>query len=266
MTPVSATRTSRWLTLQTTLIYAFLWVPILVLVAFSFNDSRQVVVWEGASLRWYRVLAADAVLLDSLGRSLWIAFLTTLLAVVLGVPAALALSRRQFRGRWFVQALVDMPIIIPEIVMASSLVMFFSSLGIKLSMATVVLSHVAFSLSYVIITVRARLDGFDRSLEEAALDLGADEWTTFRRITAPLILPGVVSGALLVFTISLDDYMITSFVAGVGSTTLPLQIYSMLKQGVSPEINAVSTLLLGITVLLIGISRLVDRSKETPWA
>jgi len=250
------------LTVQSVLVYLFLWAPVVILVVFSFNSSRQVVVWDHASLHWYEVLFQDELLLSALKRSLWVATLTTVVTVLLGTPAALALARFSFRGKGLYGRLVELPILVPEIVMASSLVIFFGFLGLRLSMTTVVVSHVAFSISYIIITVRARLAGFDRSLEEAAMDLGADEFQTFRRITLPLIFPGIVSGALLVFTISLDDYLITSFVTGVGSTTLPVQIYAMVKQGISPEINAVSTVLLVITVTTIAIAQLLQRSTS----
>lgn len=252
----------RLLKIHTALMYLFLWVPIVVLIVFSFNSSRQVVVWEHASLHWYEVLANDRVLLSALERSLWVAFLTTVLAVLVGTPAALALSRWEFRGKGALSRLVDLPLVIPEIVMASSMVIFFGLVGIRLSMTTVVIAHVAFSVSYLIITVRARLAGFDQTLEEAAMDLGANEVTTFFRVTLPLILPGIISGALLVFTLSLDDYVITSFVAGVGSTTLPLQIYAMVKQGISPEINAVSTVLLAMTITMVGISHALQRRQH----
>lgn len=249
----------RLLALEAFAIYAFLWFPIVVLVLFSFNSSRQVVVWESASLHWYQVLAHDAKMIVSLERSLIVAFLTTVISILIGTPAALALARWSFRGKTAFSRLVDLPLIIPEIVMASSMVIFFGLVGIRLSMTTVVIAHVVFSVSYLIITVRARLAGFDVSLEEAAMDLGADEITTFFRVTLPLILPGIVSGALLVFTLSLDDYVITSFVAGVGSTTLPLQIYSMVKQGISPEINAVSSVLLALTITLVAVSHVMQR-------
>ena len=252
----------RVLVLETIVTYLFLWIPIVVLVVFSFNSSRQVVVWEHASLHWYEVLWKDAVLLGALKRSLWVAFLTTVISVLIGTPAALALSRWTFRGKGLMARLVDLPLVIPEIVMASSMVIFFGLCGIRLSMTTVVIAHVAFSCSYLIITVRARLAGFDHTLEEAAMDLGANEITTFFRVTLPLILPGIVSGGLLVFTLSLDDYVITSFVAGVGSTTLPLQIYAMVKQGISPEINAVSTVLLAMTITLVAISHILQRRQH----
>jgi spermidine/putrescine transport system permease protein len=174
---------------------------------------------------------------------------------VFGTLVALALGRYEFRGRGFTRNLLYLPIIIPEIVIGAALVTFFGVVGLRLSLVTVIIAHVVFSVSYVAIVVRARLSGFDRSLEEAALDLGARPLQTFWRVTLPLILPGIVSGALLVFTVSIDDYVITSFVAGVGATTLPLQIYSMLKVGVTPEVNAVSTLLLLLTVALIVIAQ-----------
>ncbi len=168
---------------------------------------------------------------------------------------ALALGRYAFRGQGATKSLLYLPIIIPEIVIGAALVTFFGVARFRLSLTTVVVAHVVFSISYVAIVVRARLSGFDRSLEEAALDLGARPLQTFVRVTLPLILPGIVSGALLAFTVSIDDYVITSFVAGVGATTLPLQIYSMLKVGVTPEVNAVSTLLLAVTIALILIAQ-----------
>ena len=183
--------------------------------------------------------------------SLLVAGVTTVVATVVGTMAALALARHEFRGRRATQAALFLPIIIPEVVMGAALVGFFGAVGLRLSIWTVVAAHVAFSISYVAIVVRARLAGFDRSLEEAARDLGAGPLATFFRVTLPLILPGIVAAALLVFTLSIDDYVITSFVAGVGATTLPLQIYSMLKVGVTPEVNAVSTLLIVVTVGLI---------------
>ncbi len=172
-----------------------------------------------------------------------------------GTLVALALGRYEFKGSGFTKSLLYLPIIIPEIVIGAALVTFFGAVTLRLSLWTVVLAHVVFSVSYVAIVVRARLSGFDRSLEEAALDLGARPVQTFWRVTLPLIAPGIVAGALLCFTISIDDYVITSFVAGVGATTLPLQIYSMLKVGVTPEVNAVSTLLLAVTVVLIVIAQ-----------
>ncbi len=233
------------------LVYLFLYAPIGILVLFSFNRTSQTAVWQGFTLDWYRSLLHNDLILASVRNSLIVGLATTAVATVLGTLVALALGRYEFRGQGLTKNLLYLPIIIPEIVIGAALVTFFGVAGLRLSLTTVVIAHVVFSISYVAIVVRARLSGFDRSLEEAALDLGARPLQTFIRVTLPLILPGIVSGALLVFTVSIDDYVITSFVAGVGATTLPLQIYSMLKVGVTPEVNAVSTLLLAVTVVLI---------------
>lgn len=233
------------------LVYLFLWGPIAVLVVFSFNRARQTAVWEGFTTGWYAKLLDNDVLLRSVQNSLIVAGITTVVATVAGTMVALALARHEFPAKGVTQGALYLPIVIPEIVMGAALVTFFGVAGMRLSLWTVIIAHVVFSVSYVAIVVRARLVGFDRSLEEAAFDLGAGRFETFRRVTLPIILPGILAGALLVFTISIDDYVVTSFVAGVGATTLPLQIYSMLKVGVTPEVNAVSTLLIALTVVLI---------------
>lgn len=244
-------------------VYLFLYLPIVVLVVFSFNRARQTAVWQGFTFDWYVRLAHNEQVLRSVQNSLLVACLTTAIATVVGTLVALALARHEFRGRGATQATLYLPIIIPEIVLGAALVTFFGVVNLRLSIWTVVVAHVVFSVSYVAIVVRARLAGFDRELEEAALDLGATPLETFRRVTLPLILPGIVAGALLVFTISIDDYVVTSFVAGVGATTLPLQIYSMLKVGVTPEVNAVSTLLLLVTVVfIVAAQRLQQRPLE----
>jgi spermidine/putrescine transport system permease protein len=237
------------------LVYVFLYAPIAILVLFSFNRTSQTAVWQGFTLEWYRSLLHDDLILAAVRNSLTVGAATTAIATVLGTMVALALGRYAFRGEGSTKNLLYLPIIIPEIVIGAALVTFFGVARFRLSLTTVVIAHVVFSISYVAIVVRARLSGFDRSLEEAALDLGARPFQTFVRVTLPLILPGVVSGALLAFTVSIDDYVITSFVAGVGATTLPLQIYSMLKVGVTPEVNAVSTLLLAVTVVLIVVAQ-----------
>lgn len=251
----------RWLALHTALVYLFLYAPIAVLAVFSFNAGRQTAVWDGFTLDWYGKLLDNEVLLRSVRNSLLVAGITTAIATVLGTLAALALGRYDFRGRRGTQALLFLPVIIPEVVLGAALLTFFGVVEIRLSLWTVVIAHVVFSVSYVAIVVRARLSGLDPSLEEAARDLGAGPFETFRRVTLPLLLPGIVASALLVFTLSIDDYVVTSFVAGVGSTTLPLHIYSMLKVGVTPEVNAVSTLLLAVTVVLIVLAHRLLRSS-----
>lgn len=253
----------RLLAAHTALVYLFLYAPIAVLVVFSFNTARQTAMWDGFTLDWYRKLLGNDVLLRSVRNSLLVAGITTAVATVLGTLAALALGRYDFRGRRGTRALLYLPVIMPEVVLGAALLTFFGAVELRLSLWTVVIAHVVFSVSYVAIVVRARLSGLDPSLEEAARDLGAGPFETFRRVTLPLILPGIVASALLVFTLSIDDYVVTSFVAGVGSTTLPLHIYSMLKVGVTPEVNAVSTLLLAVTIVLIVLAhRLLQSSSE----
>ncbi|HSF43022.1 MAG TPA: ABC transporter permease [Thermoanaerobaculia bacterium] len=260
---MSARWPRRLLAAHTVLVYLFLYVPIVVLVVFSFNAARQTAMWGGFTLDWYEKLLGNDVLLRSVRNSLLVAGCTTAVATVLGTLAALALGRYDFRGKRGTRALLYLPVIIPEVVLGAALLTFFGTVEMRLSLGTVVIAHVVFSVSYVAIVVRARLSGLDPSLEEAARDLGAGPFETFRRVTLPLILPGIVASALLVFTLSIDDYVVTSFVAGVGATTLPLHIYSMLKVGVTPEVNAVSTLLLAVTVVLIVLAhRLLQSSSE----
>jgi spermidine/putrescine transport system permease protein len=243
----------RLLAAHAALVYLFLWVPIAVLAVFSFNAGRQTAIWRGFTLDWYRRVLANEALLASVRNSLAIAALTTVIATVVGTLAALALRRTavKVRGGGATLALLFLPMVIPEVVLGAALLTFFGTVGLRLSLTTVVIAHVVFSVSYVTLVVRARLAGLDPALEEAARDLGASPVETFRRVTLPLALPGIAASALLVFTLSIDDYVVTSFVAGVGATTLPLHIYSMLRVGVTPEVNAVSTLLLAGTIGLI---------------
>lgn len=243
-------------------VYVFLYSPIAVLVAYSLNRARRGARWTGLTGDWYSRLARNESMRDAMVNSLLVAAAATLLATAVGTAAALGLHRLAPRGAARLPAgagtatrgLLYLPIVIPEIVLGVALVSFFGLLGMRLSMGTVVLAHLAFSVSYVAIVVKARLAGIDPSLEEAATDLGAGPVGTFARVTLPLIAPGVVAAALLAFTVSLDDYVVTSLVAGPGATTLPLKIYSMLKVEVTPEVNAACTVLLGLTVVLIAAS------------
>ena len=250
---------SNALTLLAAAIFLFLYLPILVLVIFSFNANSVVGVWTGLSTRWYSELLHDRALIDSFQVSLWVAFWSTLISTVLGTLGAMALERFRFRGKLTYDATMYLPIIIPDIVMALSALLFFVLVAVPLSRYTILVAHVAFNISFVAVVVRGRLAEMDRSLEEAAADLGANTWTTFRRVTLPLLMPAIVSAALLAFTLSLDDFVITFFVSGPGSTTLPVRVYSMIKFGVTPEVNAISTLmLLGSTVLVV-VSLLLQR-------
>jgi len=243
-------------------VYLFLYAPLFVLAVFSFNEGRLAATWEGFTLDWYRKLLHNRQVLSALRNSLIVGTAATLLATAAGTAAALAFHRWRFRRQGALDALVTLPIAIPEIVLASSLLLLFAGLGLRLGFLTVVLAHLAFCVSYAVVVVKARLAGFDRSLEEAAMDLGAGPAATFFKVTLPGIAPGVLAAALLCFALSIDDYVITSFVAGVGSTTLPVQIYSMVRSGVSPEINAVSTLLLVATSLLLLAAHLFEQGRR----
>lgn len=256
------TRGSRWLGAMVGVVYLLLHLPLLVLVVFSFNASRFSVEWTGFTLDWYRALAARPDILAGLRNSLIVGLASTAIATVLGTTLALALGRHRFRGRTLVEALVHVPLVTPEIVIGISLLVLFVALKLTLGLATIVIAHVAFSVSFVTIVVLARLAGTDRHLEEAAMILGADEWTAFRRVTLPVIMPGVLAGALLAFTLSFDDYVITSFVAGPGSSTLPVVIYGMVRRNIDPTINAISTIVLVFTSVLIYLADRLSRPRR----
>lgn len=239
--------------------YVFLYAPIVILIIFSFNSSRFVSAWEGFSLRWYGELFRDAAMMAALKNSLLVAMASTLISTLFGTMAALVMERYQFGGKLAMDALLYLPIIIPEIAMAVMLLLFFVLARVTLSLGTVIIAHVAFNISFVTVVVRARLVGFDRRLEEAAQDLGANELQTFWHVTLPLLMPGILGGALLAFTLSLDDFVVTFFTAGVGATTLPLRIYSMVKLGITPEINAISTILVLASMTLLFLSVFLQR-------
>ena len=247
------------LSLNAWLMYLFMYAPIVILILFSFNASRYASSWEGFSLRWYQVLFNDRAIGLALRNSLLVALLATAISTVIGTMAALALERYDFWGKLSFDALLYLPIIIPEIAMAVMLLLFFILTRVQLGLGTVIIAHVAFCVSYVAVVVRARVAGLDRTLEEAAQDLYANEWQTFRRVTLPLIMPGIVGGALLAFTLSLDDFVITFFTTGPGTTTLPIQVYGMIKTGVTPEINALSALMLVVSVVLVVASLVLQR-------
>ncbi len=216
--------------------------------------------WQGFTTIWYRILSDDSRLLDSLANSLWVALWTTAISLVVGVPAGVGLSSGLRRFGLVFETVILLPLVVPEIVLAVAFAAFYGFAHVRLSFFTVVVTHVAFSLSYVILMVRSRMARMDRNLVEAAMDLNATERVTFFRVILPYLTPAVLSSALLIFIISLDDYVITSFVAGAGNTTLPLQIYSMVKEGLTPEINAVCTVLLVLTVFVILISHFLQSS------
>jgi spermidine/putrescine transport system permease protein len=257
---VNNRRLPPWLVAITGFVYLFLHVPMLVLVVFSFNDSKFAATWEGFTLHWYARLLERADLLAALKASLVVGGVSTVIATLLGTLLAMGLARHRFAGRTLMEGLVYVPVVTPEIVVGISLLILFVALGVQLGFATIILAHVAFNISFVTVVVRARLDGMDRSLEEAALILGADEWTTFWRVTVPQLWPGILSGALLAFTMSFDDFVITSLVSGPGTSTLPIVVYGMVRKNVEPSINAISTIVLVVTTVLIYLSDRLTRS------
>lgn len=263
-------------------VYLFLWAPIVVLVVFSFNDGASVSVWNGFTTRWYENILNNTItagteaarfqtglLLRAVRNSLIVAFAATVVSTALGTMLALALARGRFPGRRALDSLFYLPVVIPDITQGVSLAVFFNLvfeaaqrlLGVRLvpGFGTIIIAHIAFNVSYVLIVVRARLATMDPTLEEAARDLGANHRQTFWLVTFPILMPGILAGALLAFTLSLDDFVITFFNAGVGTTTLPLFVYGMLKQRVPPEINAISALMIAVSILLVGSSLLLQR-------
>ncbi len=255
------------LTINAALVYVFFYAPIALLVLFSFSDDQLVGRWGGFTLDWYRAFAENDEVQNALGVSIRVAIVSTLISVVLGTMGALALERYRFKGNRFFDALLYLPVIIPDVTMAVMMLIFFTSLddliGLQVTkgFSTITLSHIAFSISFVSIVVRARLAGMTETLEEAAQDLYASRWQAFRYVTLPLIMPGIVGGALLALTLSLDDVVITQFVAGPGSTTLPVYVFGLIRRGVSPLINAVSVVMLAASILLVVLSLLAQRAR-----
>lgn len=250
-----------WLRVIALAVYAYIYIPIIILIIFSFNSQKLNVQWEGFTLHWYQVLFQDSEVLHATKNTLIIAFTSTIVATVIGTMAALALQRYRFPGYTAAESTLYIPVIIPEVVMGIALLVFFVQVKLTLGLTSIVLSHIAFSIPFVTLVVRARLHGFDKSIEEAAMDLGANEIITFLRITLPTIMPGVLAGALLAFTLSLDDYVITYFTAGPGSTTLPLRIFSMVRFAVTPEVNALSTLWVLTVFVLLLVSQTIQRRQ-----
>ncbi len=261
---MSHKRLPAWILGITGFVYAFLHLPMLVLVAFSFNDSKFSTEWKGFTLHWYERLFERQDILAALKGSLLVGTISTAGATILGTLLAMGLARHRLAGRTVLEGLVYVPVVTPEIVCGISLLLLFVSMGLPLGYTTITLAHVAFNISFVTVVVRARLEGMDRSLEEAALILGADEWTTFWRVTVPQLWPGILSGALLAFTMSFDDFVITSLVSGPGSSTLPIVVYGMVRKNIEPSINAISTIVLVATTILIYASdRLTRQSSST---
>ena len=253
------------------LVYAFFYAPIVLLVVFSFSDDRNVGRWGGFTLSWYEQFIDHSQLQNSLWVSIRVALLSTVISVVLGTLAALALERFRFRGQRVFDALLYLPIIIPDVTMAVMMLLFFSE-GIRIAelafgldltkgFTTITISHIAFNVSFVSVVVRARLSGMNEQLEEAALDLYANRWRSFRYVTLPQIAPGIAGGALLALTLSLDDVVVTQFASGPGSTTLPVFVFGMIRRGVTPLINAVSVIMLAASIALVILSLATQRLR-----
>lgn len=242
--------------------FSFLYLPILLLVVYSFNESRLVTVWAGFSTRWYVSLLSNHSLLDAAWVTLRIAFVSASIATVLGTMAALALTRHaRFRGRILFSGMIYAPLVMPEVITGLSMLLFFVAVGLDRGMLTVTLAHITFSMCFVAVVVQSRLVSFDTSLEEAAQDLGATPARTFFQVTLPIIMPAVIAGWMLAFTLSLDDLVIASFTSGPGATTLPMKIYSQVRLGVTPEINAVSTILIGIVAVGVITASLLTKRQ-----
>jgi spermidine/putrescine transport system permease protein len=242
----------------TVLVLAALYAPIAVMTAFSFNESKYSVHWTGFTLDWYRKLAQDVVLHQELKNTLLLAGTSTVLATILGTLAALA-ARETFRGKRLYSTLIALPVMVPDIVLAIAMRALFTAVHFPLSLAAAIIAHVTFNLSYVAIVISARLQGLDRSIELAGQDLGATPMQTFWKVTLPAILPGVASGAVLAFTLSFDDFVITYFTVRPGDGTLPMRIYSMVRFGVTPEMTALSTVILVASLALIAAALKISR-------
>ena len=254
------------------LVYLFFYAPIVLLVIFSFSASRNVGTWGGWTLDWYREFGESDNARAALSASVKVALVSTLVSVVLGTMAALSLERFTFRGKQVFDALLYLPIIIPDVTMAVMLLLFFSEffdvldvlfgLEMRKGFNSIVASHIAFSISFVSVVVRARLAGMDQKMEEAARDLYATRWKAFRFVTLPQIAPGIAGGALLAMTLSLDDVVITQFVTGPGWTTLPVYVFGLIRKGVTPLINAISVVMLVASMTLVALSLLAERAKS----
>jgi putrescine transport system permease protein len=243
--------------------FAFLYLPIVILIIFSFNASKLVTVWGGFSTQWYGSLFRNQAFIDAAWVTLRVGVISATVATVLGTMAALALTRyTRFRGRVLFSGMVFAPLVMPEVITGLSLLLLFVAVGLDRGFLTVTLAHITFAMCFVAVVVQSRLMTFDRSLEEAAMDLGATPVTTFFQVTLPVILPAIVSGWMLAFTLSLDDLVIASFTSGPGATTLPMKIYSQVRLGVTPEINAACTLLIGIVALGVVAASLVNKRRE----
>ncbi len=243
-----------------TLGFAFLYIPIIILVAYSFNEGKLVTVWAGFSTKWYGEVLNNQAFINAAWVTVKVAFLSSTIAVVLGTMAAYVLVKAwRFPGRTLFSGMIYAPLVLPEVITGLSLLLLFISLGLNRGLITIVLAHATFSMCYVSVVVSSRLVSFDESMEEAALDLGCTPFDAFRSVTLPIIAPAVISGWLLAFTLSLDDLVIASFTSGPAATTLPMKIYSQIRLGVSPEINALSSIIVGVVTFGVIAASLISK-------
>ncbi len=288
----------RWLGSYAILIYIFLYLPILMIIIYSFNDSRLGGVWQGFTFSWYRTLFDNELVLQATQNTFIVAIVSTIISTIIGTLLGVGLARYVFPGKRIFLWFMYVPVVIPEIIMAVSLIIFYNIVSsnsgtwaesllategsglwaglqlilgrglefvsgfFRLGLATIIMAHVTFQIPFVAIVVRSRMSGFDKSLEEASRDLGANELQVFRTVTLPLIMPGVVSAALLAFTLSIDDFVITFFTSGPGSSTLPVYIYGAVRRGVKPDINALSTIIIVVTVILLLLSNWIQERQN----
>lgn len=237
------------------------YMPLVVMVVFSFNDSKLFVSWEGFTLRWYQELLGDDDLIEALGNSLILGFISCAIAAVIGTLGAIGMVRVDFKSKGMIEYLSTIPIMVPEIILGMAFMAFFSLLNLPFGMLTLVIAHCSFAIPYVFMMVKARLVGIDKSLEEAARDLGASPARTFWDITLPLILPAVMSGCLLAFAMSFDDVVISIFVNGATLSTLPIKVYTQIKTGVTPEINALCTVILAVVILVMLFGAVIRKMR-----
>lgn len=236
-------------------VYLFLYLPIVVIIIFSFNTSKTNITFEGFTLKWYGRLFQNNSLLNAYGNTLLVGFVSTVIATAIGTLAAYGMSKYKFRGKGLIDLLLYIPVVIPEIVLGISLLAIFNLSRIPMGIPTLIIAHATFSIPFVVFTVNARLAGFDQSVEEAAMDLGASRMRTFFSVTLPIILPGVISGAFLAFTLSVDDIIISFFTTGPGSNTFPLKVMELTKTGVTPDVYALTTIVFIVTILITIISQ-----------
>ena len=259
-------RRGKWLGAYCAALYGFLYLPLLVMFVFSFNDARRNVVWRGFTLKWYKALFHDAELMSAMLTSLELAAAAAAIAAVLGMLASYAMVKHKpFRGRWAYDSLLNVPLMMPEVALGVGILSFLVRAGFELDFGALACSHALICLPYTVGSIRARLKSIgDANLEDAAMDLGATEWQAFWKVTLPLAMPAVLSGALLAFTVSFEDFVISFFVTGIGIVTMPIKVYSMMKFGVTPEINALSVCLLTATLGLVALNAWLAARQERP--